>query len=310
MRIRVISDLHLDLNDRHGGKEFVLKDKDTFTILCGDTSGNPEITTKWIRENVRHGVFVAGNHLVYNDLGKGIDELREMMYEADTGDCQYLDCLVQGCPIFREIGENIVVLGSTMYTDFKLETHCHEKLSPDMVVTRNKYLSEKCMNDYNWGQVRVNAEKYRKLSANDLEAGFNSFFGRLKIAVEEIFPDKDIIVATHYCPSPRCISEEYVDDDANASYVSDLEDFIKSHGNIKLWACGHVHHRGNFKVGDCRIVMNPRGYIHRAEDVQFDQNMYIDTSDWKVRWHRKSKEEIDEIAERREKYLRALRWFC
>ena len=36
MKIRVISDLHIDVNEEY---PFTLKDKDIFTIICGDLSG-------------------------------------------------------------------------------------------------------------------------------------------------------------------------------------------------------------------------------------------------------------------------------
>jgi len=305
MKVRILSDLHLDVNEKH---PFELKDKETFTILCGDISGNPKITTEWIRNNVHHGVFVSGNHLVYNHEGKTIDELREDMYKADTGDCTYLDCMVQGCPIYRKLDEKTVIIGSTMYTDFTLGARKQDGSISDSAVTRNMYNSECRMNDYRWGRVRVDAMKTRHLNAKDVEAGFRNFFPRLKIAAEEIFKDKNIIVVTHYCPSIKCISRDYLESDVNASYVVPLDDFIKKHPNIRLWCCGHVHHQDVLKVGRCKIVMNPRGYVAHCEDYDFDSRLWVDTETWAIHKHKKLKAEKKDFDERSDNLLKCTAW--
>ena len=56
MKIRVISDLHIDVNE-----EIPLKyDDDTFTIICGDISNDAAITAQWVHENIKRGLFVGG----------------------------------------------------------------------------------------------------------------------------------------------------------------------------------------------------------------------------------------------------------
>lgn len=305
MKIRILSDLHLDVNRE---EPFSLRDKDTFTILCGDVSGDPAITKDWIRKNVRHGVFVAGNHLVYNHRGEAIEDLRKEMAAGDTGDCTYLDCLVDGCPIFRELDDKTVIIGSTMYTDFKLKGQGPEQ-PEDLTILRNKRLSLRCMNDYRWGLTKREDGTMRSLHPDDLERGFDNFYRRLQIAVEDAYPDKNIIVATHYCPSRKCISDDYLDDENNSSYVSELDDYIIKHPNIKLWCCGHVHHQAHYKVGDCLIVMNPRGYVSRLEDTNFDSRLYVDTDDWSVHTHKKTATEQKKYDERRDKLLKYMPFF-
>lgn len=65
-KFRVLSDLHVDLNESLG-YFFELKDKDVFTVLCGDTSGDPRTTIRWANSNLKAGLLIAGNHLPYND---------------------------------------------------------------------------------------------------------------------------------------------------------------------------------------------------------------------------------------------------
>ena len=95
---------------------------------------------------------------------------------------------------------------------------------------------------------------------------------------------KDIIVMTHHCPTGKCISEQYVGNDMNASYVSDLEEFITSHPNIRAWVCGHVHSQTITTVGaedrNQLIVCNPRGYERNFEAEDWNPNTFIDTESW------------------------------
>ena len=54
-KFRVLSDLHVDINERY---PLELKDKDVFTVICGDMGGETEMGIDWIRKNVRRGIIV------------------------------------------------------------------------------------------------------------------------------------------------------------------------------------------------------------------------------------------------------------
>ena len=79
MKIRVFSDIHIDVNN---GFPFTLRDKETFTLIPGDVSGNVKGTAKWIQQNVHNGMFIVGNHdPAYNDLGWTIKKQKEYLAE-------------------------------------------------------------------------------------------------------------------------------------------------------------------------------------------------------------------------------------
>ncbi len=81
MKIRILSDLHLDINQKI---PFLLEDKEIFTVLCGDISGNPEQTIEWINQNIKQGVFVEGNHIGY-DSQHSIQYIENLLsYEYPT----------------------------------------------------------------------------------------------------------------------------------------------------------------------------------------------------------------------------------
>ena len=72
MQIRVLSDIHIDINENYPIPEF---EDDVFTIVAGDISGDPVVSSYWIEDNIKHGVFVHGNHdLVYNKLEQPLQE--------------------------------------------------------------------------------------------------------------------------------------------------------------------------------------------------------------------------------------------
>ena len=295
MKLQLISDLHLDVNKR---SPLTLKEQtdDVYTLIAGDTSGTPSEAIKWIRANVKRGIVVSGNHICYNNLNRTYQSLRRSFSRAFpiTNDITYLDATVGVTS--KEIGENILVVGSTFYTDYKLSTYTNESGNQQ----QNMYNSHRMMNDFRFGIVS-------KKKVDDSQLGMQDFFNyhgtgykytylkpedyvkwhELSFkAMSEIIennPDKKIVVITHHCPSPQCIDEQYVHSTINASYVSDYEKFIIEHPQIKLWHCGHVHHRSVFTIGETKIVMNPRGYCRSLEyDPKWTPYYYIDTDTWEI----------------------------
>ena len=72
MQIRVLSDIHIDINENYPIPSF---EDDIFTIVAGDISGDPVISSYWIEDNIKNGLFVHGNHdLVYNKLEQPLQE--------------------------------------------------------------------------------------------------------------------------------------------------------------------------------------------------------------------------------------------
>ena len=300
MKIRIMSDLHIDVNQ---GFPFSLKEddgsKDVFALIPGDVSGNVKGTAKWIQENIHHGMFIAGNHdPTYNDLGWTIKRQKQYLAEKFPvdGDVTFLD--EQVGVMSKQIPDtNILVIGSTLYTDYAYadatmkrrvsESKSWKEVAYDMnvddpIVAANLYMASRGLNDFRWGHVEGDfGDKQRTVRPLDYLSWFNITFDRIKELVSQN-PDKDIIVMTHHCPTPKCISSQYIGNDMNASYVSDLEEFITSHTNIRAWVCGHVHSQTITTVGDKNqlIVCNPRGYERNFEADDWNPNTFIDTETW------------------------------
>ena len=299
MKIRVFSDIHIDVNS---GFPFTLRDKDTFTLIPGDVSGNVKGTAKWIQENVHNGMFIVGNHdPAYNDLGWTIKRQKEYLAEKFPigSSVTFMDEQV-GVMSKLIPGTNVLVIGSTLYTDYQYVSEFLQRALDDGNARRrengekeitaldcNMAAASRGLNDFRWAHVEDEFDdrglKQRLLRPDDYRKWFDVTFKKIDQLVHENH-DRDIIVMTHHCPSPKCISERYVNNSMNASYVSDLEQFIIDNPNIRAWVCGHVHSTTNTTVGDKGQILlcNPRGYERDMESHNWTPNTFIDTDTWTV----------------------------
>lgn len=274
MKIRVLSDLHIDINHNY---PLELKDKDVFTIVAGDTAGDPRESIDWIHKNIRRGIIITGNHIVYNHHKKPIQDLKQYFAAAFPPDSPvtYLDHMTG--TISKEINGQIFI-GTTLYSDYELYPH----------FSKERAMLDACsprlgMTDFQLGLVRTK-DGIRTVSPPDYRRWFIESKKEITRVVESN-PDKDIIMVTHHCPTGLCCycyrDEEYL----NPSYASNMENFITQHPNIKLWITGHVHHRNTFKIGDCLIVQNPRGYEVRGEVGDFTPDFFVDTQTRQIERH-------------------------
>lgn len=252
MKIRLISDLHIDVNG-----DFPSIDNNIFTIVAGDIAGSPRVCIKWLKRNKVKGCFIAGNHIVYNNEGKTLsqlkDELRTAFPNIPNADLVFLE---KDNIVFDD--EKIVIVGTTLYTDYLLNGEAFQEIA--------MYNAIHGLNDFRWGRIensKLNPEYY-------LQEHYKA-----KEYISDIckkYPDYKIIVVTHHCPSIKCLPTQYQNDSLNASYASSLEEFILDRPNIKLWCCGHIHTKCDFMIGNCRVISNPRGYINYGENPQWDKN--------------------------------------
>ena len=299
MRIRVFSDIHIDVNS---GFPLTLRDKDTFTLVPGDVSGNVKGTAKWIQANIHNGMFIVGNHdPAYNDLGWTIQKQKQFLAEKFPldGPVTFMDEQV-GVMSKQIPGTDILVIGSTLYTDYRYISPFYQECIDDGNRRRaergeepldpeecNKATAVRGLNDFRWGHVPDESDerglKQRRVSPDDYKKWFDATFSKMAQLVREN-KDRDIIIMSHHCPTPKCISERYVNSAMNASYVSDLEKFITDNPNIRAWVCGHVHSTTTTTVGDKGqlIVCNPRGYERDMECGDWTPNTYIDTDTWQI----------------------------
>jgi predicted phosphodiesterase len=283
--IRVISDIHADYNKKYNYKFDFGED---YVINCGDTAGDSITAKAWCDKNMRKGVVVMGNHLGYSPAHPELETLwmqrkNKTLYGSphhvdNTKNSQMLILSrsytgYQGRLRFISNGEHklddIVILGTCLYSDFRLYGDEH--------VEESMHYARQNMNDFKlihvvghreykwtpegWKVKMIKREKsaLRLFTPEDHAYFFHFSFNYLKSKVEE-YKNKKIIIATHFAPSPYSISPQYAGSLLNPAFASNLNDFIVSNPQIRLWCHGHVHTPCDYILGETRIVCNPFGY--------------------------------------------------
>lgn len=256
MQVRILSDLHIDQN-RH----LELEDKNTFTIIAGDISKNPNISIDWIRANLRKGLFIEGNHAFTNEglpLQVIYDRLR-LSFPIDNN-ISFLQ------NEYKEIN-NKIFIGCTLWTDFKLGGYYS--------FTKN-YGSYRSLDSYIRGNILDENLQKRKLTMDDTIKEFNKSIAYIDYVCKSN-PNKDVIVISHHCPSMVCSAPKFKDSILNPALISYLDPFILSHKNIKAWICGHCHRDPlDTYIGQCRILMNSRGYTNFNECPNFNEDFIVE----------------------------------
>jgi hypothetical protein len=263
MRVRIISDLHLECCEHgHGvpdlgeGEVLILGGD----ILCarhfkkdGPLHKVYDDFLKKCADNFMHVLYIAGNHEAYGYNYEGTwDVLRENLPE-----CIHLmeDNVVKI--------SDWVFIGSTFWTDFRNENALE-------MMEASRFL-----NDYN--TIRIGSN-YRKLRPEDtLE--FHKKSKQFLLDTLPMFENQKVWVLTHHAPSYQSIHPKYRMETTNGSYASDLDDLILSHPQIKYFSHGHTHSSFDYLIGDCRVICNPRGYFgHNTSglNLDFDPNFEIE----------------------------------
>lgn len=269
MRIRILSDLHLDINE---GLQFRLKDTETFTVICGDISGYFTKTSKWLNQHIKNGVFVAGNHIVYNEYNHSLQYFYKQLeqYYPLSASLSFLNNSYK-------IVNDIVFVGGTLWTDYCL--YGQEK--KDMSI----WFASRYMNDYRYARFNPLSdeeekcsETLRRMQPEDCVEMFQNMVATIHNVCQR-FSDKKIVVVTHHAPSEQSISKIYKNDPLNPAFASNLESFILAHPNIKLWCHGHIHASCDYTIGNCRIICNPRGYEKYSESAKatgFNKDLIVE----------------------------------
>jgi DNA repair exonuclease SbcCD nuclease subunit len=90
---------------------------------------------------------------------------------------------------------------------------------------------------------------------------------------EQVSIAQKIVVITHFAPSQKSADPRYGLQPGTAGFCNQDEDLMQG---VDLWMHGHLHCPSRYKVGDCQVWANPRGYIRKDEAVGFNPNMLIE----------------------------------
>ena len=244
MKVLVVSDLHLEFcQDGHGIPDLGSGDA---LILGGDilcarhlVKNGPlkQIYSDFLNkcvQNFEHVIYLNGNH---EHFSINYNKTFEILKEHLPKEIHYLE------NDYVKI-KDVIFLGCTLWTDFFNE-------DPIEMLDASRFMS-----DYN--VIRIDST-YRKLRPEDTLYFHKKSRKFLEEKVEE-FKDHKIWICTHHAPSRQSIHEKYKNQALNGAFASNLDDFIMSNPQIKYFSHGHTHESFDYKIGECRVICNPRGY--------------------------------------------------
>jgi 3',5'-cyclic AMP phosphodiesterase CpdA len=283
MKIRVISDLHLEFSDYHVKNDPPVD----VLILSGDIMvaedlhdhpgfdfnpyshgafaelGRKQQRVATFRDFLKrcafqfpHVVYVAGNHEFYHGKWvKGIQYLRDEC--AKFPNVHFLER--DSVKI-----DDVTFVGGTLWTNMNKGDPLTLHAVRDM------------MNDF---RIIKNDDKgYTNLKPADTAIRHRETLDYIRSVIAEKHDEKFVVVG-HHSPSFQSVHESYRNEHLmNGAYHSDLSEFILDHPQIKLWTHGHTHHPFDYVIGGTRIVCNPRGYHSDgySEDTGYDPNIVIE----------------------------------
>ena len=260
MKITVVSDLHLECCEYEhelpnlGSGEVLILGGDIFCARHFKKNGNHQKNYKRFLDRCVNNfdtiLYIAGNHEAYG-----------YNYEGTW------DVLKENLPHGIHLMENSIVrvsnwvfIGSTFWTDFRNE-------NPLEMMEASRFL-----NDYN--AIRI-TPKYRKMTPDDT-LGFHKKSKQFLLDNLPMFKNQNVWVLTHHAPSYQSVHPKYRSSGiANGAFVSDLDDLILSHPQIKYWSHGHTHESMDYMIGQCRVICNPRGYYPLNLNPNFNPNFEV-----------------------------------
>lgn len=229
MRIRVLSDLHLEAAPFDPSRV-----EADVVVLAGDIA-NGAAGIEWARRVFDQPIiYVPGNHEPYDG---DYHAVRGTLHAAAAAnEVMLLDC--GECVI-----GNVRLLGCTLWTDYAVAGEAGRALA---LGPYRAWLAD--YRAIGWGERRFTAEDSMALHAKE----------RAWLAEHLAAPfGGTTVVITHHAPHPRSIVPQYANHPLNPAFVSDLEELM---GCARLWIHGHTHRASDYTVNGTRVVCNARGY--------------------------------------------------
>lgn len=259
MRLRVLSDLHLEFNP------LSLADVDCdAVILAGDIGPLRHVNTPtWARQQSpkREIIWVLGNHEHYGWYFGGFE--KRFAAARELARAVGIHLLENE---FVELG-GARFLGCTLWTDFMLQGTPEES----MLHARQQ------MGDFD-GEIRISTPEgetrfFRPADSVEIHRKSVAWLDRT-LAIPHPGPT---VVITHHAPHPRCEHPFFVGKSLSPAFCNDLEWLIEKHAPA-LWISGHTHASHDFRLGNTRLISNQRGYSDRAEhdDAPFRREFVVE----------------------------------
>lgn len=252
MKLLCYSDLHLEFPAALA--HFKIPEGLDFdaVVLAGDIHKHTQ-GLKWAQETFpnKQVIYVMGNHEAYGAHLFGL--IAEMRRRAKDHGIAFLECEEWTDPV-----HHVRFLGCTLWTNFQIRG----------IDSAHFCMKEAARSMPDFSCIRIGPSKSALsvegydpmlsgiLKPSDTVKIFNRSKSWLAQKLDEPFDGKTVVV-THHLPSWRLCAEKFQDDPLTAAFISHLDHLVEK---ADLWIAGHTHDSFDIKIGNCRVIVNPRGY--------------------------------------------------
>lgn len=254
MKLWVFSDLHIDVNRRF---PFALpnpRPPHDAVIIAGDICQGLAEGVRFISSqslNIRPVIYVVGNHEFY-----GHDRHAELANgRAEAAKHPNIHVLERDSAMV----DGVEFSGCTLWTDYNYAGMREQARAMHWAARRisdHRLISD---GKSSWSPERALEEHCASRTW-------------LTDQLARTTPHHKVVV-THHAPSRQSVQPRYRDDLLTAAFASDLDSLV---AKSKLWVHGHLHASADYRLGACRVVANPRGYVSIKEDRDFNPALVVD----------------------------------
>lgn len=250
MRIRILSDLHIE----HNLPQSVPACEADVVVLAGDIA-NGRDGIDWAARNFSQPVvYVPGNHEYYEGNFDAVDQLM-----ADAAATHRGMHLLNGT--VAEF-DGVRVVGTTWWTDYTLFGSDRREESMQACA--------KVMLDHRLIELGGDDGRMRHFTPEDALARHQAASEWLAAQLAQPYDGKTVVV-THHGPDLGSLDPRYSHDLVSGGFLSRRPDLV---AQADLWIHGHTHTSFDYCIDDSRVVCNPRGYVSRRtgelENKRFD----------------------------------------
>ncbi len=241
MRIRVLSDLHLEFH-ADGGQSFLAGQRGDdwdVMVLAGDITSAQHLwdVAGWVRKVAadRPVIWVPGNHEYYGGSVEKVTRTFEVIRSEHR-----IEVLEEAA---LEIGGRRF-LGTTLWFAHSGYFETGDALLGDfrMIEGFRPWVAEKAR--------QAAAYLSREVREGD-------------------------VVVTHHLPHMGSVAERYRGHPLTKYFLHDLTGFVEGCG-AALWLHGHTHDSMDYRVGRTRVLCNPAGYLRYEENRAFREDLTVD----------------------------------
>lgn len=263
MRVQIASDLHLELLEGRFAHARLVEPAPgaDLLVLAGDIHNGVKGIEAFADWPVPV-VYLAGNHEFYD---RDWEPTRRDIRAACAGTrVTFLDN--DGFEF-----EGVRILGCTLWTDFRLRgTTQAQAMTTVERGLMDCHVIRTASGLLRAPQTLADHQKSRAWLEGELATPFSG----------------KTVVVTHHGPHPLSIHPRFAGNPLNPGFVSDLMPLLR---DADLWLHGHTHDSFDYRVGRCRVLANPAGYIlNRAavtagssfefENDKFDPSLVVEVA--------------------------------